>query len=41
MININLGNNLIETWTNKENNHQSKYEIEYFRLIFYQIIKKN
>ena len=40
MININLGNNLIETWINKENKNQSEYEIENFRFYFLTNNKK-
>jgi len=40
MININLGNNLIETWINKENKNQSEYEIENFRFNFLTNNKK-
>ena len=31
MINLNLGNHLIEEWINKENKKQSEFEIDYFR----------
>ena len=31
MINLNLGNHLIEEWINKENKKQSEFEIDHFR----------
>ena len=40
MININFGNDLIETWINKENGNQSEYEIVHFRFNFLSNNKK-
>ena len=40
MININFGNDLNESWINKENRNQSEYEIQNFRFNFLSNNKK-